>query len=218
MTEPDFLRATRASYDAMAVDYADFFRDSLAGMPLDRAMFAAFAELVRDSGPVADVGSGPGWVTAHLHELGLDVFGVDLSPEMVALAGRTYPSLRFEEGSMLALDLPDGKLGGLVAYYSIIHVPLERVPEVFAEFHRVLAPGGHMLVAFQVGDEPVHRTDGFGHPISLDFHRRQPDQIAELLCAAGFDVDARLLREPRPGTAYELTPQAMLLARKPLGL
>ncbi|MFG1702944.1 hypothetical protein ACFLIM_07105 [Nonomuraea sp. M3C6] len=60
MTEPDFLRTTRASYDAMASDYAEFFHDELAGKPLDRAMFAAFAELVRSSGPVADVGSGPG--------------------------------------------------------------------------------------------------------------------------------------------------------------
>ncbi|TMR08605.1 class I SAM-dependent methyltransferase [Nonomuraea turkmeniaca] len=216
MIEPDFLRTTRSSYDAMAAEYADFFRDVLAGMPLDRAMFAAFAELVQGSGPVVDVGSGPGRVTALLHELGLDVFGVDLSPAMVTLARRTFPGLRFEEGSMLALDLPDGKLGGLVAYYSIIHVPLERLPDVFAEFHRVLAPGGHVLVAFQVGDEPLHLTDGFGHPILLDFHRRQPDQIAGLLGVAGFVVDARLLREPKPGTR-ESTPQAILLARKPTG-
>jgi SAM-dependent methyltransferase len=213
VTEPDFLRNTRASYDAIATDYDDFFRDVWAGMPLERAMFAAFAELVRDSGPVADVGSGPGQVTALLHGLGLDVFGVDLSPEMVALARRTFPGLRFEEGSMLALDLPDGKLGGLVASYSIIHVPLEHLPEVFAEFHRVLAPEGHLLVAFQVGDEPLPLTDGFGHAISLDFHRLQPDQIVELLAAAGFTVDARLRREPKPGT-NESTPQAMLLARK----
>jgi trans-aconitate methyltransferase len=41
-----------------------------------------------DVGPVADVGCGPGNVTAHLHTLGLTAFGVDLSPEMVGLARR----------------------------------------------------------------------------------------------------------------------------------
>ncbi|MFI7640865.1 class I SAM-dependent DNA methyltransferase [Nonomuraea sp. NPDC049400] len=214
MTEPDFLRATRASYDAIATDYAELFREELAGKPLDRAMFAAFAELVRGSGPVADVGSGPGLVTAHLHGLGLDVFGVDLSPEMVALARRTHPGLRFEEGSMLDLDLPDGALGGLVANYSIIHIPLELLPDVFAEFHRVLAPGAYALVVFQVGDESGRRTEAFGHEISLDFHRRRPDQIAELMTKAGLVMHATLVREPGAGTS-EPTQQALLLARKP---
>jgi SAM-dependent methyltransferase len=215
MTEPDFLSTTRAFYDAVAADYADHFRDSLENQPLDRAMLAGFAEVVRAAGggPVADLGCGPGRVTAHLHALGLPVSGVDLSSQMVELARRTNPGVRFDEGSMLSLDLPDGALGGIVAWYSIIHTPQERLPDVFAEFHRVLAPGGHLLVAFQVGDEPLHLAQPFGHAVSLDFQRRQPDHIAELLRQAGLAVRARLLREPEEGV--EKTPQAYLLARKP---
>ncbi len=211
MTEPDFLRTTRASYDAVAADYAEHFHDELATKPLDRALLAAFAELVRaaGAGPVADLGCGPGRVTAHLHGLELSAFGVDLSPQMVAQARRTHPDLRFDEGSMLALDLADGALGGIVAWYSIIHIPWERLAEVVAEFHRVLALGGHLLLAFQVGDEPLHLTEGFGHAISLDFHRRRPERIAELLRRAGFTVQARLLREP---DETERTQQAYLLA------
>ena len=136
MTEPDFLRDTRTSYDAIATVYAERFRDELAARPLDRAMLAGFAELVRagGAGPVADVGCGPGRVTRYLNDLGLPVFGIDLSPEMIAVARRTYPGLRFEVGSMLALDVPDAALGGVLAWYSVIHVPDERVPEAFAEF------------------------------------------------------------------------------------
>ena len=120
VTEPDFLRDTRTSYDAVAVGYAERFRDELAAKPLDRAMLASFAELVRDAGagPVADIGCGTGRVTSHLNGLGLPVSGIDLSPQMVAVARQTYPGLRFEVGSMLALDLPDGTLGGLLAWYS----------------------------------------------------------------------------------------------------
>jgi SAM-dependent methyltransferase len=214
MADPSYLHTTRAAYDAVAADYAEHFRTELEAKPLGRAMLAAFAELVRatGAGPVADVGCGPGRVTAHLHSLGLTAFGVDLSPGMVAVARRAHPDLRFDEGSMTALDLPDGAVRGIVAWYSIIHIPPERLPAAFGEFRRVLAPGGRLLLAFQVGDEALHLTEGFGHAISLDFYRLSPDRVAGLLEQAGFVVDARLLREP---DETEKVPQAHLLARMP---
>lgn len=218
MDEPDFLRRTRASYDALAGDYAEWIRPELAAKPLDRALLGLFAELVwaADAGPVADVGCGPGRVTAHLHDLGLSVFGIDLSPRMIAVARRTYPGLRFAEGSMTALDMADGALGGIVAWYSVIHIPPERLPAVFAEFHRVLAPGGQLLLAFPVGDGLLHRTEVGGHEVSLDFHQRQPDRVAELLRRAGLPVRAHVLREPDlDGDFTERTRQGYLLAHKP---
>ena len=138
MVDAEFVAATRESYDALAAGHADVVAEGLDDRPVDRALFAAFAELVRagGNGRVADVGCGPGRVTILLSRLGLDAFGIDLSPEMLALARRTYPQLRFEEGSMLALDLPDTSLGGLLAYYSIIHIPWEQRPQVFTEYSR----------------------------------------------------------------------------------
>jgi SAM-dependent methyltransferase len=217
MAEPSFLRDTRAAYDSVAADYAKRFQAELAAKPMDRALFIAFAELVQAAGggPVADIGCGPGHVAAHLHGLGLAAFGIDLSPEMVALARRSYPGLRFEEGSMTALDLPDGHLSGIVAMYSIIHIPPGLLPDVFAEFHRTLAPGGHLLVAFQAGDERRHVTEAFGHPVSVDAYRLPPDRVAELLTQAGLVLSAQLLREPYEG--QETDQRAYLLARKPAG-
>jgi SAM-dependent methyltransferase len=220
VTEPDFLRATRASYNAVAADYARRFGNELAAKPLDRAMITGFAELVRaaGAGQVADVGCGTGRVTAFLDGLGLRASGIDLSPQMVAVARQSHPGLRFEVGSMLGLDLPDGALGGLLAWYSVIHIPDERLPGVFAEFCRVLAPGGYVLLAFQVGDGPVHLAQALGREISLDFHYRQPESVAGLLGQAGLVVRARLLREPdEDGDFPERTQQAFVLARKPGG-
>ncbi|MFI6490565.1 class I SAM-dependent methyltransferase [Streptomyces sp. NPDC050564] len=208
------LHATRASYDTVAVDYAELIKNELGNKPLDRAMLAAFAEHVRagGGGPVADLGCGPGRVTVHLEGLGLDAFGIDLSPEMVAVARRSHPRLRFEVGSMDALDIKDDSLAGALVWYSTVHTPPEELPVHFEEFRRVLTPGGHLLTAFKVGDERVHLDHAYGHDLDLDVYRRPPERVAELLRHAGLIEVARLVRE---ADARENTPQAFILARKP---
>ncbi|SDM46137.1 class I SAM-dependent DNA methyltransferase [Allokutzneria albata] len=212
MTEPDFLRDTRSSYDTIATAYDEQFAGWIDRKPVDRAVLSLFAELVRAKGniEVVDVGSGPGYIARHLKSLGLDVFGIDLSREMVELARRRYPDIRFEEGSMTALDLPEGGLGGICAWYSTIHVPLDLLPGVFAGFRRALVPGGHLALGFQSGDEITHYDEGFGHAVSLDFYRRSPDLVAGLLTDAGFEVYARAEREADAG---EKTRHGYLIAR-----
>lgn len=217
VAEDPHVTATRSGYDAIAEEYARTFRAELDGAPLDRAVLGGFAELVRRAhtdAPVLEVGCGPGTVTAHLAALRLDVRGIDLSPAMVALARRAHPGLRFEVGEMGHLDRPDGDLAGLVAWYSLVHVPRTHRQQVVEEFHRVLRPGGHVLVAFQVGDDVLHLDEAFGRPVSLDFHRLRPDDVEELLAGAGFEPTARLVKAPEPTSAASPVPQCVLIVRK----
>ncbi len=77
---------------------------------------------------------------------------------MVAIARRESPDLRFEQGSMLELDLPDGALAGAVSWYSSIHTPWERLPDLFGELRRVLAPGGICSSPSRSGTSPTTST------------------------------------------------------------
>lgn len=218
VTETAHLAATRAGYDAMAEQYAEHFRAALDEAPLDRALLSGFAEMVRRAHPdpqLLEVGSGPGNVAAHLHQLGMPVRGIDLSPAMVELARRAHPELSFEVGEMSALDVADASVAGVVAWYSVIHVPASQRPGVIGEFHRVLRPGGYALLAFQVGDDTLHLDEAFGHEVSLDFHRLEPDAVVALLDDAGFDLTARLVRAPDSTTVATKIPQGFLIARKP---
>ncbi|QDQ15880.1 class I SAM-dependent DNA methyltransferase [Streptomyces spectabilis] len=214
MTEPQTLQTTRESYDAVASTYAELFRDSLRERPLERALLGAFAELVRahGDGEVADLGCGPGYVTAHLHGLGLNAFGVDASPAMVELAREAHPGLRFEVGSMAALDIGDGVLGGVLSRWSVIHTPPRDLPPVLAEIARVLAPGGHLLIDFPATDGPDDETQAYDHAVATAY-RWSPDVLAALLRENGLAEAARTVIEPTP-TDQRQFQEVQLLARK----
>ena len=156
---------------------------------------------------MADVGCGPGHLTALLHEEGLDAFGLDLSPAMVEHARRAHPALRFDEASMEALPVEDGALGGVLAHYSMIHTPPGELPALLAEQVRVLAPGGLLLVSFFAtdGPEPVR----FDHKVAPAYSWPM-DRFAELVTGAGLVTFARLLHDPASERGFL---DAHLLAR-----
>ncbi|WP_330237586.1 class I SAM-dependent methyltransferase [Streptomyces sp. NBC_00525] len=202
---------TRAGYDGVVELYASMFANRLETQPFARNMIGTFAELVRGAGNLrtADVGCGPGHLTAMLHDLGLDAFGLDLSPAMIAHARGAHPELRFDEARMEALPVEDGALGGVLAHYSMIHTPPEELPALLAEQVRVLASGGVLMASFfgTEGPEPVR----FDHRVAPAYSW-PPDRFAELLTGAGLVVIARLLYDPASERGFLDT---HLLARRP---
>jgi SAM-dependent methyltransferase len=191
----------RAGYDTVAATYDEQFADELDHKPLERGLLDAFCEMA-PPGAIADIGCGPGHITGFLAERRDNVQGVDLSPEMVALARRRHSRLRFEVASMPGLPFADSVWTGVVAMYSIIHfAPDERV-RAFAEFARTLRPDGLLLMSFHVDGpgfapgEVNHLRTFLGHRVEMDGYFLDPAVVTADLVANGFRVPARLDREP----------------------
>ena len=213
MQQPSDLETVRESYDRVADAYVELAVGRLEAEPWLRAVLAAFAESVRGLGPVLDVGCGPGTVTAHLTELGLDASGVDLSPRMVEHARRQYPDLRFSVASATDLDLAPASLGGVLGWWSLFNLPREALPAVLRSFAEALVPGGQALVGTHVGDSDVPRTEGYGGlPVSWTTHLYRPEKLAGMLVDAGLEVVAELRLPAQPPS---LRPQVLLAARRP---
>ncbi len=207
----DWLAETRTSYDVVAHNYAEFVRGSLDRLPVLRSVLVMFAELVRGSGPVLDLGCGPGQVTMFLQELGLDMVGIDLSPTMIEIAQRDYPGPRYEVGSMTNLSQGSDIAAGALLFWSLIHVPDASVGVVLAEVFRVLRPGGIVSVGFHVGDRVNRKTEGYGGlPMQLNVHLRPVGAVAIALREAGFSIESTSLLDPD-----HKTPGGVVVARRP---
>jgi ubiquinone/menaquinone biosynthesis C-methylase UbiE len=123
------------------------------------------------------------------------VLGVDLSPEMVRLAGRrvTDCGLLAETAVMDAerLDLPDASFDVVLCAFGVFFLP---EPERAAtEFRRVLAPGGTVAVSTWGAEDPRWEWEG-GLLADVTVERRavqrpfgQPADLEALLAGAGFD-------------------------------
>lgn len=211
---PDDLEEVRASYDRVADNYARMVLEDGLGdiqrQPWLRAAIDVFADAVAPIGPVLDVGCGPGTVTAYLQERGLDVSGVDLSPQMIANARQMHPECRFDVGSWTELDLAPTSLGGILGWWSLFNLPRTLLPLVFSHCAHALRPGGQLIIATHAGDEDVQRTQAYGDvPVAWTTHRWRPAGLTPLLRAVGLRVTAevRLAPDEIPGEAIVLVAQ-----------
>ncbi|MGH7601056.1 MAG: class I SAM-dependent methyltransferase [bacterium] len=202
------------SYDAVADEYVARIFHELEHKPLDRELLERFAASVRNAGPVCDLGCGPGHVARYLLERGVNVFGLDLSPRMVEQARQLNPGIVFKQGNMLALDADDEAWTGIVAFYSIIHIPRDRMIAALQELKRVLRPQGLLLLAFHVGQETLHREELWGKKVSLDFFFFERHEMEGYLRLAGFEIDDVIERPPYEEVEYQ-SRRAYIFARKP---
>lgn len=209
----EIILNTQISYDQVASEYAEKFKDEMNDKPFDRDCLDRLAREVGDLGPICDLGCGPGQIARYLHRQGVETLGVDLSPRMVAEAQRLNPDIPFHQGNMLCLPDADNSWGGIAAFYCIIHIPRERVVDALREMKRVLKPGGLLLVTFHIGNEVKHIDEWWEKPVNLDFAFYQSAEMEIWLKETGYELKETLVREPNPEVEVA-TRRAYVFARK----
>ena len=155
-------------YDAMADLYAATFPHPFL-TPLEEHAVAAFADTVRDGpedGLVVDVGCGLGQVMAFLAERGLTTIGIDPSEQMLARATREFPHLTFVRGDA-SLDQLDHNfpIAGILARFSLIHIPPEEVPDVLRRWASRASANTPVLVACQISSR-TGQVEQFDHKVA----------------------------------------------------
>jgi SAM-dependent methyltransferase len=183
-----------SSYDRVAARYEERFWTELEGKPYDRSRLAAFAAAASD--PVAEIGCGPGQVGAFVAGAGRRVVGLDLSPEMARRAAAHLGAAAV--GDMRALPLRDAACGGLLAFYSVIHVRRGELSGVLGEFRRVLAPGGRLLLSAHEGDGEAAQDEFLGLRTPFAATLFQLDELVAATTAAGLAVVGADRRPPYP--------------------
>ena len=190
------------AYSARAAEYIEVLGTVELMHPSDRELIGTWGDRV--VGEAIDAGCGPGHWTNFLAGRGLDIRGVDLTLAFVEHARRAYPRLRFATGSLEALGASDGSLGGVLAWYSLIHHAPDAIGPALDEIARVLRPAGLLLVGFFTGAA----VEPFDHAV-VTAYRWPVAELTERLRASGFET---VETHTRTGTGYR--PHAAIIARR----
>jgi uncharacterized protein len=201
--------------DAMATTYAEHVAGELARKPFDTWLLDRVAALAHGA-PVADVGTGPGHVAAHLARAGADVTGIDLSPAMVDEARRRFPDLTFAVGSFSDLLRPpaDAGWGAITAWYALVHLAGSELAPAVASLARVLLPGGWLALAVHAGAEVRHVEELWEQQVDVDFVLHDPDEVLAAVRSTGLVDVEWYLRGPYAGAEVE-TERLYVLGRRP---
>lgn len=204
----------RATYAAVAERYAERLTDELDDLPFERWLLDRVAAEAA-GGPVVEVGSGPGHVTAYLAAAGADARGLDLTPEMVEEARRRFPGVRYDVGDLRRLMRPETAPGwrAVLAWYSLIHLAESELPAALMALLRPLEPGGLLVLAMHAGDDVRRVSSWFDEEVPpLDFVGNDPATIVALMEAAGMVDVEWYVRGPVAARA-ETTQRLYVVAR-----
>lgn len=145
-----------------------------------------FMSLLPKKAKVLDVGCGAGIPVARtLVDQGFNVVGFDLSKNMLKFARKNVPEAKFVKKDMTKLNFKENSFDGIVAFYSIIHVPKEKHFSVFQNFHKILKPKGIMLIC--LGSEEQEETKDF-HGTKMFWSNYSPKRSLQIIKAAGFEI------------------------------
>lgn len=193
----------RQTYAAAAPAYSQRLLHELEDKPFDSWLLSRVARL---PGPILDVGCGPGHITDALSRAGTETTGIDLSPEMIAMAQGNFPDLEFQVGNLFTLLRPPRASGWgvVVSWYSLVHLASSELPRAISSMARVLQPGGWLLIGLAAGASVHHVEEFEGQACEVDFVEHDPAEVRAAVEQAGLTVTETYLRGPLAGVENQV--------------
>ncbi|MBK5113973.1 MAG: class I SAM-dependent methyltransferase [Candidatus Heimdallarchaeota archaeon] len=195
----DKKRIVREGYNQVAEKYLERRNEDLEEMKF----LPEFSSLIKQDGKVLDAGCGGGLpFTKYLSDR-FDVVGIDISEKQIELAKNNVPNAQFFVKDMTQLDFPENFFDGILAYYSIIHVPREEQHNLFVNFYRMLKPNGVALFSLHSTDDPGSFFDDF-FDATMFWSGFDAETNLKILTEIGFEIIWSKLVDDSLGDAKHL--------------
>ena len=156
-TPDDHISQVAAGYDAVGTEYFNFYRTDIPEKVT--SYVDHFADKLQLGSSVLELGCGNGLPVAATLAQQFRVTGVDVSEKQIESARENVPNAEFLASDMAKMDYPSDSFGGVIALYSIIHLPRELHGDLFDSIYSWLTPGGVFLATFASTESEIWIED-----------------------------------------------------------
>jgi ubiquinone/menaquinone biosynthesis C-methylase UbiE len=178
----DYIQITIDTYNKTAKEYAEKVKGLIPTIEFEK-----FVKYV-PHGKILDIGCGSGVGARNLQEKGLQVYGIDLSKELLKVSEKESPNSKFYKMDMRKLKFEDNYFDGIWQMASLIHLEKKDVSTALYEANRVLKFKGIIYVPVKMGEgEGLEKDERYYNKLKY-YAYYQPDEIERLLTDANFEV------------------------------
>lgn len=177
-------RLVGAGYDAM-IETWESWKSKITNDPRAEWCAELLARLPRGA-RVVELGCGGGTEETAILAERFRLTGIDLSTAQLERARERVPGAEFLLADFTEIELEQGSIDAVAAFYSLNHVPRELLTDLFRRVHRWLVPEGLFLTALGAHDTPGWTGDWLGVP--MFFSGWPPETNRRVLREAGFTL------------------------------
>lgn len=193
----EFKKKAIKQYNNAPFNYMELSGDEIWKKEFDIKLLDSFTEKFDKAARLCDVGCGAtGQIGQYLFNKGFKVCGIDISKTSILAASKLNPLIDYKVMDMKNLIFENESLDGIVAFYSIIHIPKNIVKKVFSEFKRVLKQGGRLFLAVHKGEGEHVLSKAFGDESNQHLSYFSVTEIIQYLTEGGFDFEFIETRNP----------------------
>ena len=203
----DKTKLAASVYDKISASYAEKFNKPSENID-------NFLKLIKKGGKILDAGCGPGADAVYIASKGFDVIGVDLSEKMLEIARRKNPKAHFKVADIRKLNFKPGAFDGIIASFSLIHIPKKDIDKTIDNFYKLLKPKGVIYVGIQEGDsQEVLLTEPLKPDEKFFLNIMSSKEIKGILDKIGFSVLAEFSRRAKNKEEFDFN-KFVVIARK----
>lgn len=173
-------------YDKIANDYAKAYDPneySEEGLIFQNSIL----NYLKPNSIMLDIGCGSGFSAEYFHDKGINVFGIDLSSEMIRIAKKKHPNINFQVADMITFK-PDNNIDVVYAGYSMFHFQQEGFEKTLDNIKTYLNKKGILAMVMQEGSGELDEVEPFLPTEKIYIKLYTEDELKDLLNKHGFEV------------------------------
>ncbi|QBY05897.1 class I SAM-dependent methyltransferase [Thalassotalea sp. HSM 43] len=183
----DKYKTTVATFNKLAERYQDKYMNFEFYMDT----YDDFCELVsKANAKIFEIGCGPGNISQYILQKRPDyqLYGIDLAPNMVALAKKNNPGAVFDVMDSRSISQVQGTFDALLCGFCTPYLSAEDVATLIKEARQRLVPGGIFYLSTMEGDDQHsgYQTSSAGDQVFIHYH--QENVIVDVLQSNQFEV------------------------------